>query len=224
MAINIEWIINKAQEKIYAITHAQAIIRGASTVEADLKAIEANIADLQTQIGNINNEELNNHIAQSLFSEEGVHGFRLIQNSYNQDELQYKNENGEWATITVAASGLAPAGMKTVGAVLGDNSGEVILSGTDPDDTEVNGTVISRWAGTKIVRKAGSVPTSPDDGVLVANYQVRNQHSTADTGVVDSGLTGNTTYYYRWFTYADNGAVNITGNSCYSRLGKQYLY
>ena len=213
MAINIEWIINKAKEKIYAITHAQAIIRGASTVEADLKAIEANIADLQTQIGNVNTEELNTHIAQSLFSEEGVHGFRLIQNSYNQDELQYKNENGEWATITVAASGLAPADMKTVGAVLGDNSGEVIVYGTDPDDTEVDGTVISRWAGTKIVRKAGSVPTSPTDGVLVANYQVNNQHSTADTGVVDSGLTADTTYYYRWFTYANNGAVNTTGNS-----------
>lgn len=213
MAINIEWIINKAQEKIYVVTHAKAAARGDSTVDDDLTTIEANISDLQTQIGNINNEEFNNHIAQSLFSEEGVHGFRLIQNSYNQDELQYKNENGEWATITVAASGLAPAGMKTVGAVLGNNSGEVILSGTDPDDTEVNETVISRWAGTKIVRKAGSVPTSPDDGVLVANYQVRNQHSTADTGVVDSGLTGNTTYYYRWFTYADNGAVNITGNS-----------
>ena len=213
MAISAEWILNKAKQKIYVVTHAKAAARGDSTVEADLKSIETNIADLQTQIGNINSEEFNAHIAQSLFSEEGVHGFRLIQNSHNQDELQYKNENGEWVTITVAASGLAPADMKVVKAALGNSSGEVILYGTDPDDTEVDGTVISRWAGTKIVRKVGSVPTSPDDGILVANYQVRNQHSTEDTGVVDSGLEANATYYYRWFTYADNGAVNTTGDS-----------
>ena len=213
MAISAEWIINKAKQKIYVVTHAKAAARGDSTVDDDLTTIEANIADLQTQIGNVNNEELNTHIAQSLFSEEGAHRFRLIQNSYNQDELQYKNENGEWVTIATASNGLAPGDMKSSVAVLGNAPGEVVLSGTDPDDTEVDGTIISRWTGTKIVRKAGSAPTSPDDGVLVANYQVKNQHSTADTGVVDSGLTADTTYYYRWFTYADNGAVNTTGNS-----------
>lgn len=46
MKISIDWILNKAKQKIYAVTHAKAVIRGNSTVDQDLTKIEGNIADM----------------------------------------------------------------------------------------------------------------------------------------------------------------------------------
>lgn len=42
-AINIEWIINKAKEKIYAVSHAKAVVRGDHTVDDDLTSLEENL-------------------------------------------------------------------------------------------------------------------------------------------------------------------------------------
>ena len=39
MAMKAEWILNKAKQKIYAISHAKAVVRNNSTVDADLTAL-----------------------------------------------------------------------------------------------------------------------------------------------------------------------------------------
>ena len=40
MGINVEWIINKAKQKIYAVSHAKAVIRGNHTIDDDLTNLE----------------------------------------------------------------------------------------------------------------------------------------------------------------------------------------
>lgn len=66
--------------------------------------------------------------------------------------------------------------------------------------------LVSVWAYTKIVRKAGSAPTGPNDGVTVMSSEVRNAYQTEP--FVDTGLTNNTTYYYGAFAYNEDGVVS----------------
>lgn len=50
MSIGAEWIINKAKNRIYAISHAKAVYRGSSTVDADLTSLETKMASVQSSI------------------------------------------------------------------------------------------------------------------------------------------------------------------------------
>lgn len=81
------------------------------------------------------------------------------------------------------------------------------ITWTDPDDVVINGGIAAAWAGTKIIRKEGSAPTSPTDGVEVVNETTRNQYQS--TPVVDTGLTNGVTYYYGIFPYTDLGVYNL---------------
>ena len=86
----------------------------------------------------------------------------------------------------------------------------VNLTWRDPEDlTLVDGTVI-KWAYTRIVRKAGSVPEDINDGVVVVNNAIRNQYYS--TPFVDNnGLVVGTTYYYVAFSVSETGGVNTEG-------------
>ena len=212
MAISAEWIINKAKKKIYTISHAKAVVRGTSTVDADLALLENSITSfqesvdkLQADVDSLNLEEITGHLAKQINSEEGVHNSR-----YLNDELQFYN--GEtWITIETGAAGVPPMDMKLVSVSLGADNTKLIIKGIDPDDTlDGNGSVLCKWMGTKVVRKVGSYPTKPTDGVLVVDYQTRNQYK--NTGFVDTGLVEGETYYYRWFPYSDQGSVNKSDN------------
>lgn len=48
--MNAEWIINKFNQKIYAISHAQVVIRGRSTVDKDLTSLENRTSTMETII------------------------------------------------------------------------------------------------------------------------------------------------------------------------------
>ena len=213
MAITAEWIINKSKKKIYAISHAKAVVRGSSTVDADLAQLEQNIGafqqsvdDLQSEIDGLDLTAIQSHLNKKLNSAEGAHGLR-----YYNDELQFNNGTS-WITIETGAGGVPPANMKAVSVNLGMNGTTLVIKGTDPDDIVVDGQVLSAWAGTKVVRKVGSYPTKVSDGVLVVDYQTKNQYKT--TGFTDTGLVEGEKYFYRWFPYSDQGAVNMseTGN------------
>lgn len=81
------------------------------------------------------------------------------------------------------------------------------ITWTDPDDVVINGGIAAAWAGTKVIRKEGSAPTSPSDGVEVVNETTRNQYQ--NTPVVDTGLINGVTYYYGIFPYTDLGVYNL---------------
>ena len=91
-------------------------------------------------------------------------------------------------------------------------NGQVSLTWTDPKDKyatpegeamEDTDQLVSVWAYTRIVRKIGSAPASPNDGVLVVESSVRNQYQ--NTAYMDSGLTNDTTYYYGVFAINEDG-------------------
>ena len=90
-----------------------------------------------------------------------------------------------------------------IGDVAGAN---IVLDGTsanitwsDPADGEAT------WAGTKLVRKIDSAPVDIDDGMLVIDSTTRDSYSS--TAYVDSNLSYNTTYYYRFFPYTDKNII-----------------
>lgn len=79
MGISVEWIINKAKQKIYAVSHAKAVIRGDHTVDDDLTKIETS---------------LNSHKDSEFSSEKGSHGMR-----YFGGKFQKLNENNTWEDV-----------------------------------------------------------------------------------------------------------------------------
>lgn len=213
MAMKAEWILNKAKQKIYAISHAKAVVRNNSTVDADLTALENSIKALQKDVDSMDLTTITNHLNAKLNTEGGAHGLR-----YWNDELQFNNGQ-TWVTIETGAGGLPPANMKSVEVIYGNDSTSLVLKGVDPDDgVGGDGQTLVKWQGTKIVRKVGSYPTKVTDGTLVCDYQVRNQYR--NTGFTDTGLVKGTTYYYRWFPYSDQGVVNVSADDKVNRASK----
>lgn len=92
---------------------------------------------------------------------------------------------------------------------------KVSLTWTDPKDKYATPEgeqaqdpqqLVSVWAYTKIVRKAGSAPTGPNDGVAVVSSEVRNAYQTEP--FVDTGVENDTTYYYGAFAYNEDFVVS----------------
>ena len=186
MSISAEWILNKAKQKIYAISHAKAVVRNNSTVDADLTALETAVESLQNEVNGMDLSTISAHLTAKLNTEAGAHGLR-----YWNDELQFHN-GSTWVTIETGAGGLPPADMKSVEVVFGTTSTSLVLKGADPDDAVAgDGQTLVKWQGTKIVRKVGGYPTKVTDGTLVCDYQVRNQYK--NTGFTDTGLVKGTT-------------------------------
>ena len=91
------------------------------------------------------------------------------------------------------------------GATASTSLRTVTLTWSDPSDLELDGVILAKWAGTKVVRKAGSAPADNTDGTVVIDNTTRDAYS--ETGLVDSDLEYGTTYYYRFFPYTDDGLV-----------------
>ena len=79
-------------------------------------------------------------------------------------------------------------------------SGKVYVKWTDPEDMVVGDATLATWAGTILVRKAGSKPTSRRDGTIVLDSKERDKYKTAY--FCDSGLTNGVEYFYKLFPYS----------------------
>ena len=79
-------------------------------------------------------------------------------------------------------------------------SGKVYVKWTDPEDMVVGDATLATWAGTVLVRKAGSKPTSRRDGTIVLDSKERDKYKTAY--FCDSGLTNGVEYFYKLFPYS----------------------
>lgn len=91
------------------------------------------------------------------------------------------------------------------GATVTTNKTTATITWSDPSDIVIDNVTLATWAGTKVVRKTGSAPSSVSDGTVVVNSTTKNQYSS--TGFEDTGLTYDTTYYYGFFPYTTD---NIT--------------
>lgn len=95
------------------------------------------------------------------------------------------------------------------------DNGKCLLTWTDPKDkyadeigeiTDEGDQLVSQFAYTRVVRKQGSAPSSPNDGDLVTDSSTRNQYQSS--AYVDDGLTNNTLYYYAAFTCNTDGVYS----------------
>lgn len=90
-------------------------------------------------------------------------------------------------------------------------SGLNMISWTDPVGVED----VADWLRTTLVRKEGSVPSSPSDGVTVATTSVadENKNAYASTFFRDTVPDPTKTYYYKLFSVTKQGAVTISDNN-----------
>lgn len=82
----------------------------------------------------------------------------------------------------------------------------VTIKWQDPENTVINGSTFSTWAGTKLVMKETGYPANPDDGTLVVDNTVRDKYKT--TGYTVTGLTNGKKYYFALFPYSTDGVYN----------------
>ena len=67
--------------------------------------------------------------------------------------------------------------------------------------------LVSVWDHTIVVRKVGSQPANPNDGIVVTSSGVRDQYLS--TGYTDDSLTNDTTYYYGVFAVNKDGVASV---------------
>lgn len=112
------------------------------------------------------------------------------------------------------SSGIALGAVTNITTVV--SHGKAYLKWTDPNDIVVDGTVLAAFAGTLLVRKAGSAPLNRRDGTVVLDSKTRNAYKNAY--FCDSGLTDGVTYYYKFFSYttqnvytdSEDNLINLT--------------
>ena len=166
-------------------------LAGVGRTTETVKENADNIASLQ--------DEVIAHKAENTTQVNGAHGIRVQNN-----KLEYW-DGTEWKRVSGGAE--VPLG-NVIGFKAKVDDGRVTLTWDDPADVTLEGIVISKWVGTKILRKIGSFPQNENDGVLVVNNGVRGQYAT--DGFVDAGLQNGETYYYMAFPYNTDGLYTVS--------------
>ncbi len=88
-------------------------------------------------------------------------------------------------------------------------NGKLAIEWTDPAATVVeDGITLATWGATKVVVKAGSYATDPDDADAAWSYNSTTRNAYASTPLTATGLTNGTTYYVTFFPTSTEGAVN----------------
>lgn len=144
---------------------------------------------------------VNTHVAQTVYGEVGVHGFR-----FHNDVLQFYNaETHTWVDIETGGGGIAPS--NTIDPKVKVGNAKLTISWGDPGDTVVGGQTICTWKGTKLVQKIGAYPQNIKDGTVLVDNQVKDTYATK--GFEINNLINGTTYYFALFPYSDKNAVNV---------------
>lgn len=80
------------------------------------------------------------------------------------------------------------------------------ITWNDGEDLIIDGTRISSWNNTVLVRKENSMPNSISDGSVILKNTIKDKYK--NEYFIDSGLSQNTYYYYRFFTIDNNKICN----------------
>ena len=84
----------------------------------------------------------------------------------------------------------------------------VEIKWTDPADIATNEPAPAEWAGTVVVRKAGSAPLHKWDGTLIVDSTTRDEYSV--NPLIDNNVEPNANYYYGIFPYDTKGDYRYT--------------
>ena len=138
------------------------------------------------------------------------------------DQEKFLCADGTWKEVQGGGTNI-PIG-DVSGAAVAQDGASVTLTWSDPDDIVIQGVTFAAWAGTTVVRKAGSAPSSVSDGTLIVENTTKNQYSS--TGYVDNnGLNFGVTYYYRFFPYKMSGSTKVytTGTALNIALAREVI-
>lgn len=171
-------------------TKAVDVTVPAATVVNNTLTSTSTTAALSAAQGKVLKDLADGHIATGINTANGVHGLR-----YYNDVLSYYNGTS-WIEIETGSGGVAPGNVSGINIASGN--GNLKIKFTDPDDTA--------WAGTKVVMKAGSYPSNERDGTVILDNTTKNTYSA--NAFTQSGLTNGTKYYFGFFPYSADGAVN----------------
>ena len=111
-----------------------------------------------------------------------------------------------------SSKGFPPGDVTNIYIVSGNKY--VKLKWTDPNTSVYNGSTLSTWSSTIIVRKEGSAPTSIKDGTVVLTNTTKNKYSS--TPYTDSNVTVGKTYYYRFYTLSTDKVYNDSTSMIYA--------
>ncbi len=105
--------------------------------------------------------------------------------------IKLKRDDGGW--------GVPPQSGEIISE---EGDGSVKLIWEIPEYTEVDGQIVCTAAGVVIRRSTTGYPKDENDGDLVVNS------TSIEGNYTDTGLTNETTYYYRMFPYSDHNVFN----------------
>lgn len=106
--------------------------------------------------------------------------------------------NTDWVNSNVSAIAPNPVMARKI-----EKEGSTVkLWWRDPDDSIVDGSVLTEWEKTVIVKKQGSYPQSVSDGTIVTTVSERNKY--ADEPYSDTQASPEN-WYYRAFPKSKNG-------------------
>ncbi|HZK00945.1 MAG TPA: hypothetical protein VFC79_13090, partial [Tissierellaceae bacterium] len=170
--------------------------------------------NLVSAINEIDNN-IKTHKADMIHQEE-VHGIRL-----NIDKKLEYFDGEEWVEVKGGGGSTVPIG-NISNFVAEEGDAQVILTWKDPEDIVVEGIVVSKWKGTKILRKTGSYSANENDGILVIDSGVKNQYEV--NGFTDTGLVNDTKYFYMAFPYTDDVVTVDIANRISATPTAQKIY
>ena len=111
--------------------------------------------------------------------------------------------NTDWVNSNVSAIAPNPVMARKI-----EKEGVTVkLWWRDPDDSIVDGSVLTEWEKTVIVKKQGSYPQSVNDGTIVTTVTERNKY--ADNPYTDT-QTSPENWYYRAFPKSKNGPYSAS--------------
>jgi hypothetical protein len=123
--------------------------------------------------------------------------------------------NWEEATYTVnkilngidskIVSGIPPKNMSYFYAIPGNKT--VTLKYDLPADTYIDGQLICTVKGVRIVKKQGSAPIGPEDGLIILEKDRVNY--LGPENYTDKDVSNGIAYYYGFFPYSDHGIYNF---------------
>lgn len=122
-------------------------------------------------------------------------------------------------TLSAKGGGTSIAPKATVEPSIVSGNAKVTITWGDPDDSIIDGVVLSTWAGTKLVMKESGYPENENDGTVILDNTEKDKYKTA--GYEVTGLTNGNTYYFALFPYSTDGIYNYQASN--RLLGKPSL-
>ena len=115
--------------------------------------------------------------------------------------------------FTATPKAIAPADVSGMSAVAAGN-GKLGIKWTDPALTVVeDGVTVATWGSTKVVVKAGSYATDPNDEDAAWSFTSNTRNAYVSTELIATGLTNGVTYYISFFPTSTDGGVNVNASN-----------